>query len=257
MNTERKETMEPHERSWVRLPLDGAFNVRELGGYPTLNGGQTKYHRFLRADGLGRITEYDKRFLYDYGVRAIIDLRDASEALDFPDPQIAKDVMYMNIPLLSFNAAQIEEIERQFDEQSFSMENIYKIILENYDGVRACFRFIAEAPAGCVLFHCAVGKDRTGILAMLLLSLAGVDKWDIIANYVQTWANLMRDDVFSDDWYDASRSAFRVSMTSGPELIEYVYDLMEEEHGGIEGYLLECGVRDEDVAAVRQRFLAD
>ncbi len=249
--------MEPHEQAWVRLPLDGAFNVRELGGYPTMNGSWTKHHRFLRADGLARISEYDKRFLYNYGVRAIIDLRDSEEVNNAPDTMIHPDVVYTNIPLLDFNAAEVDELKKQFDADTFSMENIYQTILENYDAIRACFRFIAEAPEGCVLFHCAVGKDRTGILAMLLLSLAGVDKWDIIANYVQTWANLMRDEVFSEDWYDASNSWFRDGMKSGPELIEFAYDLLEQNHGTVEDYLLECGVRDEDVAAVRLRLLAE
>lgn len=247
--------MEPHEQPWVRLPLDGAFNVRELGGYPTVNGSWTKYHRFLRSDGLSRLSAYDKRFLYDYGVRAIIDLRDQNEVSDAPDLSIGSDVACANIPLLDFNVAQVKEIEKRIAEKNFSILDAYRLILENYDGIRKCFRFIAEAPAGCVLFHCAVGKDRTGILAMLLLSLAGVDKWDIVANYVQTWANLMRDDVFAEDWYDAAHSEFREGMTSGPEAIEFVYDLLEEEHGGVEAYLLECGVPDEDVAAVRQRLL--
>lgn len=249
--------MEPHEQPLVRLPLDGAFNVRELGGYPTASGTCTKHHRFLRADGLSRLSAYDKRFLYDYGVRAVVDLRDPSEVTDAADVVLGRDVAYANIPLLDFNAAQVEEIEKRIDAKSFSMNDIYRHIIENFEGIRACFRFIAEAPKGCVLFHCSAGKDRTGILAMLLLGLAGVDKWDIVANYVQTWANLMRDDVFMQDWYDAARSEFREGMTSNPELIEYAYDLLEDEHGGVEGYLLECGVPDEDVALVRSRLLAD
>ncbi len=247
--------MEPHEQNWVRLPLDGATNVRELGGYPTISGGQTKFHRFLRSDDLGRLTEYDKRFLYNYGVRAVIDLRDASEAEAMPDCTIGPDVVYVNIPLLDFNAAEVSELERKFSAESFSMEPIYQRILENFEGIRQCFRFIADAPKGCVLFHCAVGKDRTGVLAMLLLSLAGVDKWDIVANYVQTWANLMRDDAFRSEWFDSQRNAFRTGMTSNPETIEFAYDLMEADHGEVEGLLLECGVPDEDVAAVRSRLL--
>lgn len=247
--------MEPHEQNWVRLPLDGATNVRELGGYPTISGGQTKFHRFLRSDDLGRLTEYDKRFLYNYGVRAVIDLRDASEAEAMPDCTIGPDVVYVNIPLLDFNAAEVSELERKFSAESFSMEPIYQRILENFEGIRQCFRFIADAPKGCVLFHCAVGKDRTGVLAMLLLSLAGVDKWDIVANYVQTWANLMRDDAFRSEWFDSQCNAFRTGMTSNPETIEFAYDLMEADHGEVEGLLLECGVPDEDVAAVRSRLL--
>lgn len=247
--------MEPYERNWVRLPLDGATNVRDLGGYPTANGGQTAFHRFLRADGLGKLTAFDKKFLYDYGVRTVIDLRDASEAQATPDLIISPDVLYVNIPLLDFNVAEISELEKRFKSETLSMESIYQRILENYDGVRACFRLMAEAPQGCILFHCAVGKDRTGILAMLLLSLAGVDKWDIIANYVQTWPNLMRDEAFRDEWYDGERAGFREGMASNPDLIEFAYDLLENDHVQVEDFLLECGVPDDDVAAVRLRLL--
>ena len=248
--------MEPHEQPWVRLPLDGAFNVRELGGYPTANGGRTCYHRFLRGDSLSRVSERDKRFLYDYGVRTVIDLRDPSEVEDAPDLRIAPDVAYANIPLLGFNMADLEQINKMIEENTFTAEKAYQYIVENYDGVRECFRTLAEAPHGCVLFHCAAGKDRTGILAMLLLGLAGVDKWDIVANYVQTWPNLMRDDAFAQRWYASEGNVLRDGMESAPRFIAYAYDLVEVEHGGVESYLLECGVPDEDVASVRARMLS-
>lgn len=249
--------MEPHERCWVRLPLDGANNVRELGGYPTANGGQTCYHRFLRSDGLMMLTKRDVKFLYNYGVRAVIDLRDPHEVEASPNVKLGKDVSCVNIPLMGFNAADIEELERRFDDEGFSMEPIYQHVLENYEGVRACMRFIAEAPQGCILFHCAVGKDRTGVLAMLLLSLAGVDKWDIMANYVQSRSNLMREESYREDWFDEKRAAFRAGLDSVPETIEATYDLMEEDHGGVESYLLECGVPDQVVAAVRRRLVQE
>ena len=65
-----------YSQCWARLPLEGACNVRELGGYPTASGAMTQYHRFLRSDSLGSLTPADERFLHDYGVRAVIDLRD-------------------------------------------------------------------------------------------------------------------------------------------------------------------------------------
>ncbi|MBO7674173.1 MAG: tyrosine-protein phosphatase [Atopobiaceae bacterium] len=248
--------MEPHEEPWKRLPLYGAHNVRDLGGYPTLNGGRTQYRRFLRADGLSGLSAWDVRFLQRYGVRAVIDLRDASEVQHMPDVSLGADVMYANIPLLSYNAADIERFERLIAAQEFSMTHVYEAILENYEGVRACFKFMAEAPEGCILFHCAVGKDRTGILAMLLLSLAGVDKWDIVADYMQSWAHLMRDEAFREDWLNEGGNRFREGMTSDPKNVEHALDLLEIEHGSVEDYLLECGVPDEDVASVRQRLLA-
>ena len=249
--------MEPHEHHWVRLPLDSAYNVRELGGYPTADGGCTRFHRFLRSDGLSRLTKRDQRFLRAYGVSAVLDLRDEAEASDCPDVSLGPDVLYANIPLLGFNAAEIEELERNFSAEAFSMQVIYRRMIENYEGIRACMRFLADAPDGCVLFHCAVGKDRTGVLAMLLLCLAGVDRWDVVSNYVQSRTNLMRDEVFAADWSDSARSAFRDGMRSEPELIEYAYDLVDVDHGGIDTYLLECGVSDEEIALVRARLTGD
>ncbi len=248
--------MEPHEQCWVRLPLDGAINVRELGGYPIPNDGQTRFHRFLRGDCLGRLSRRDERFLRDYGVSAIVDLRDPSEVHDCPDKRIGPNVVYTNIALLDVNLADVEEVERTFYAPGFSMKTMYGEMIENYEAVRDCFRFIAEAPDGCVLFHCAVGKDRTGVLAMLLLSLAGVDKWDIVANYVQTQHNLMRDDAYVADWLDPANRGFRPAMESAADVIEHAYDLVENDHGGVENYLLECGVPDEEVAAVWRRLVS-
>ncbi len=248
--------MDPYERSWVRLPLEGADNVRDLGGYPTANGGQTLFHRFLRSDGLSMLTARDERFLYDYGVRAVIDLRDPSEVANDPDKPIARNVVHANIPLLEFNIAEMDQ-PGGFDPASVPMDQMYRMILENYEGVRACFRFIAEAPEGCVLFHCAVGKDRTGVLAMLLLSLAGVDKWDIVANYVQTRPNLMRSPMWYAQWEDPDLRRWRPILDSAAEVIEKTYDVMDQVHDGVESFLLECGVPDEDVAAVRRRLIEE
>lgn len=249
--------MEPHERSWVRLPLDGAFNTRELGGYPTANGGHTQYHRFLRSDGLSLLTPRDERFLYDYGVRAVIDLRDPSEVSQDRDQEIGPDVMFANIPLLSFNIADASQALKDVGTESTSMVELYRGILENYEGIRSCMRFIAEAPEGCVLFHCAAGKDRTGVLAMILLSLAGVSKWDIVANYMQTRPNLLNSPMYLAQWNDSQLRGYRHLLDSRAETMEATYDIMVNEHGGVDNFLLECGVPDEDAAAVWRRMMEE
>lgn len=246
--------MEPYERTWVRLPLQGAVNVRELGGYPTANGGQIQYRRFLRGDAIFGLTRADERLLYEYGVRAVIDLRGDAEAEAMPDCAIGPDVVHMRASLLEFNAADIEAIEERFDYGNITILDLYRIIVENYEKVRACFRFIAEAPAGCVLFHCSIGKDRTGILAMLLMGLAGADKWDAVGNYVQSFPNLMRDEAYAEEYLRQGRARLRPGLESRPDAIEYVWDLIEHDYGGVEGYLLSCGVPDEDVAAVYRRL---
>lgn len=74
-----------YEKNWVRLPLVFASNVRELGGYPVEEGGQTAYHRFLRADDISELSESDIQFLLRYGVTSVLDLRSDGEVCRKPD----------------------------------------------------------------------------------------------------------------------------------------------------------------------------
>lgn len=244
----------PHERAWVRLPLTGAHNVRELGGYPTRSGDATAYHRFLRADSLFALTARDRRFLHDYGVRMVIDLRGASEASLMPDVKMPDDVEYANVPLLDFNVAGTTKTRRRARE-GYHMGHLYRRMLQSREPVRTCMQTIAFAPDGCVLFHCAVGKDRTGILAMLLLALAGVSRGDVVSNYVQSWPNLMEDESFASDYHDPRRARTRHFMESRPEYIEFAYDFIMDEWGGVESYLRACGVSASELERVRRRLV--
>ena len=243
----------PYELTWRRLPLEGAHNVRDLGGYPTANGGQTQWHRFLRADYLMELTDADREFLYGYGVRAVLDLRDPSEAAAEPDVQIAPGMPHANFPLLSLNMSDSEQVEREFSSKPPSFQTFYDLIIASRANIAGCLEFIAGAPEGCVLFHCAAGKDRTGVLAMLLMGLAGCDKWDCVSDYIQTSPNLMRH-----DWYVASRgktlSADGEDLVGSPaHAIEHVWDVVAAE-GGVVAFLRGCGVSSNTLAAVRARL---
>lgn len=83
---------EAWELNWQRLPLEGVVNARELGGFPTSDGAQTRYHRFIRSDALVDATPADVEFLRNYGVRAVLDLRGEREAYDRPDVCLGDDV---------------------------------------------------------------------------------------------------------------------------------------------------------------------
>lgn len=247
--------MDPYERCCARLPLDGAYNVRDLGGYPTANGGYTRFRRFVRSDGLSLLTSRDEQYLSEYGVHAVIDLRDAQEKDDEPDRGIASDVVFAHIPLFQYNVSDVAHVRELIDSSRLSLFSLYCKMLGNYEAIRSCFRFIASIEEGCILFHCAAGKDRTGILSMLLLSLAGVDKWDVVADYVQSRPNLMRSAAYAAKWSDPSLRKWRPLLDSPAQAMEATCDYVEYEHGGVENYLLACGVPDEDVAAVRRHFV--
>ncbi len=245
-----------YNQCWARLPLEGACNVRELGGYPTASGAMTQYHRFLRSDSLGSLTPADERFLHDYGVRAMIDLRDQSEVEFDPDRPIAPDVTCVNHPLLSLDIADQEEVRRRFAEQPPSVTEIYDLILGSKAGIRGCFEFIAAQPKdACIVFHCAVGKDRTGTLALLLMALAGCDEWDCVASYMQTRAHLSRNEWYLSQFDSAAKKGPDHNMLDSPfEVAVHVWDRIEQA-GGIEEFLRSCGISDEVMDAVKAHLL--
>ena len=113
---------------------------------------------------------------------------------------------------------------------------------------------IAAAPEGAVLFHCAVGKDRTGVLAMLLMLLAGCDRWDCAANYVQTRHNLMRYDWYEYVWNNGPDDPHYAFNDSPANAVEHALAFVEA-RGGVVPYLRECGVSYEEIEAVRARLL--
>lgn len=240
---------------WVRLPLEGAHNVRELGGYPVSGGGQTRYHRFLRADNLSEITQADAQFLYDYGVRLVLDLRDAREVDERPDVEIGPDVRYASIPLLAFDMSDAAQVALGDLRERASYEGLYSMILEKRTGMARCFSAIAAAPEGAVLFHCAVGKDRTGFVAMVLLLLAGCDRADVVANYVQSRYNLERDPRFVRR-FEAAPEWERPFMDSQADNMKMSLDIIDA-HGGIHAYLRECGLTEEEIGLLRARVLGE
>lgn len=246
---------QPWEKNWARLPLDAAVNARELGGYPASEGRPTLYHRFLRSDALDELSDYDREFLYGYGVRAVLDLRGVSEKESSPDLHIGEGVVYEHISLFEFDISDQEEFERAAQAGEYSAQDVYRTVVHNEQNVARCMRFIANAPEGCVLFHCAVGKDRTGILAYLLMSLAGCDRWDCLSSYMTSRVNLMRDPWFITNWDREMSHVRRGHLDSRTETLEFAIDLIDEEYGGVVPYLLQCGVTFEEMEIIRARML--
>ncbi|MGL5438048.1 MAG: tyrosine-protein phosphatase [Lachnospiraceae bacterium] len=239
------------KRNWIRLPLKGACNVRELGGLPAMKGGQTQWHQFLRADNLHELTEDDVEMLLEYGVSMVIDLRSRAEMEKNPDHiGVIGRVVYCNVPFLEEDLSpegQAAEKERLAD-----LSNLYLRLLKRKTVIKDLFTCIAGAPDGCVLFHCAVGKDRTGVLALLLLMLAGVDRQDCQTNYMQSFTNLTRKEWFCH----IKESEFNNLIRSDAEYIEAAYDYVAGYEGGIDGFLEDCGIAAECIARVRSRILA-
>ncbi len=175
-----------HSRN--RLPLKNLLNARDLGGLRTQGGQRTRYGRFIRSDEPSLLDHEDITSLLQYPVTMVIDLRDDLEVQRRSTPFIRhKDILYRNISLFGSDADDVEsEVVKIAISQGLG--NLYVYVLENRrDFLAEIFREMLAAPPGAVLFHCTHGKDRTGIIAALLLLLADVERSSILENYSATY----------------------------------------------------------------------
>ncbi|MDD2534618.1 MAG: tyrosine-protein phosphatase [Eubacteriales bacterium] len=241
-------------QSFIRLPLQQTYNTRDLGGYATANGDVTRWKAFLRSDEPAYCTPTDIRFLLEYGLRTVIDLRSRIECKLAPNPFAnVESVHYINIPL-GFDDIHDDASLEELNNAVPGLANFYLYILqEKHYQIREIFELMIDRLPHTTLFHCVVGKDRTGVIAMLLLSLAGVSKGDVITNYEVTYSHVSQNPRFQD----ALKSAPTEIMQSKPEFILPAYDLILHQHGGAANYLTSIGLTSAQIAKLKAQLLAD
>jgi len=242
-----------------RLAWDGCLNVRDLGGHPTEDGSQTRMRAIVRADSVRQLSETGWEQLVDYGVRTVVDLRRQSELEQDPPAELPVDVVH--VPLLGeLTLAEEMAVGQRWlaapDDVSATREG-YLDMLEQYrENVAAAVSAIARAPDGGVLVHCAGGKDRTGLVAAVLLRLAGVSLDDIASDYALSAENLAS---ILDAWLDAAvdendRELRRRISGSPAEAMADVLGEIERRYGSVRDYLLAGGASDEELERARGRL---
>lgn len=237
------------ESRWI--VLDGAFNVRDLGGYP-LPDGVTRRGALLRGDGLHRLTTDDQHRLIDYGLRTVIDLRHLGELETAPNVfSTSAKVTYHHIPVFRVNMS-ASEVSVPPD-----LVVIYRhIVDECQDGLRETLGVIADAPAGAVLFHCTAGKDRTGVVAALLLSLAGVAQDVILEDFALTSVAMERMRAFLPRQDSPERqAAFEKLLASDPADMRNLIEHLTTRYGGVEAYVQQLGLSPDQIHRIRERLI--
>ena len=176
------------------IDIKGADNVRDLGGYPTLDGRQTRWRTFLRSDGMGRLTPRSQERLVQYGVRTVIDLRRTWEVRSAPN--VFADsirLRYHHQNMLGDDPFVQTEVDA---EATGRLGALYGLWLDRVQGQVGKTLATLVSPSGPpAVFHCSAGKDRTGIISALLLSLAGVPSDTIASDYALTAPHLFDADV--------------------------------------------------------------
>ena len=163
-----------------RIPMDGVMNFRDLGGF-ACPGGVTRWNRIYRSAALADATPEDVERLRRRNIRLVLDLRYPHEVQARPDVAIP-GVQNLNFPLLGDFPMDKLPINGEV-KSTRSLYRMYRLMLRHGgEAILGAFRALLACD-GAVLFHCAAGKDRTGVFTMLLLALAGVEWADILADY--------------------------------------------------------------------------
>ena len=244
------------------LVWDGCLNVRDLGGLPTADGGETRFGSIVRADDVHQLSDEGWRALVDYGVRTVIDLRGDHERED--DPPAELPVHVVHVPFMEASEAEWEEIGEEIEaaaaaapDVAASTRDVYLIFLERFEAnVARAVRAVADAPAGGIVIHCVGGKDRTGLLSAFLLRLAGVDDATIAADYALSEERLLTR---HEAWFAAAESEAelerlrRIAQTPASSMAG-VFEELERRHGGVEGYLRHAGVSEDELERARARL---
>ncbi len=237
----------------IRLPLKGTANTRDIGGYVGENNRGFKWKKILRSDCLSTLKEEDKDYLVDkYKLGKVIDLRSLGEVEKAPSLLNSDSrVKYINIPLSGDIDPNKPNYFSSISERF--LQEIYIDIIENkQEGLKKVIEEIIDVnDSEAVLFNCTAGKDRTGVLTMLLHGICGVSKQDITTNYLQTEVNLKYSSLLSELNKKASEKfsleiAKRV-MNSNPENIEEMYDLIIDKYKSFYDYFLLIGISKENI----------
>ena len=244
------------------LTWDGCLNVRDLGGHPTEDGGETRFDAIIRADSVRQLTEEGWQALVDYGVRTVVDLRADEELAEDPPAEVPVEVLH--VPFMESDEREWQEINSEIEAASkaapdvaTSTRDVYLIFLEHFKkNVAAGIKAVARAPEGGVVVHCAGGKDRTGLLVAFLLHLAGVDTEQIAADYALSEERLRprHDAWIADAKTEEERERLeRITQTPAASIVG-VFQELERRYGSVEGYLKDAGASDEDLALARARL---
>ncbi|MEV2276927.1 tyrosine-protein phosphatase [Nocardiopsis sp. NPDC049922] len=247
----------------------GFFNIRDLGGLPTRDARSTRRGAFIRAADPRFVTARGWKAAYDAGVRTVVDLRNPDEVRPSPDSgansrggsavfprtpapaPLPVGMTRLEIPLDDVeDTAFWADIERR---RLHGTPLYYRPFLQRKgDRCAMVISALAQAGPGGVLFHCGGGRDRTGLIALLLLALADVEAATIADDYELSTTELAP--LFAAMGYQDQGPVIAAMLSErGLTLRDTVLDVLR----GLDAYayLLEAGVREKDLSTLRERLL--
>jgi protein-tyrosine phosphatase len=229
------------------VALERVHNFRDLGGYPTADGQSVRWGVLYRSDSLGRLRAEDVELLRPLGLRTVIDLRTSDElATRGRFPVDEHPVTFHHLPILDATWGVDRAGAHDDDSATFLFDAYADMLAVGADRIASAVRVLALPGALPAVFHCAAGKDRTGILAALVLAAIGVPREHVLADYDLTNAAIAR----LRAWASASEPTLAAAisaapanyMVADPRAIDRMLGVLEAEHGSVREYLRTLGV---------------
>ena len=233
----------------------GCFNARDLGGLVTGDGRRLRSGVVYRADGLHRLPPGEVERLAAAGIRTVVDLRTAAELEAAPSFGGAEGIEVHHLPVLR-EVWPRDQFGPEIDDDpvGFLVDRYAEMLDEGRDAIAAVFALLADPTRRPLAFHCSAGKDRTGVVAGLVLGLAGVPDDDIADDYASS-AEAMAELVA---WIKQHRPQAATAMDDQPaaflscpaDAMHGFLDVVRSRFGSVGSYLASIGVPDETVTAV-------
>ena len=235
-----------------RIPLPGTFNLRDVGGYPAA-GGTVRAGLLLRGDALHRLDDVARATLAGLPVRTVVDLREDFEARLSPDALDGTGIAVLRLPVFRFTG-------NAFGPAPEDLKTVYDHMVDDCGAVLAvAVGHVATQVQQPVLVHCSAGKDRTGVVVALVLSLLGVADEVIAEDYCLTSAYLAEEFTHAVEQLQASTGLGQrlngQALACPPELILATLARMRASHGSVEAYLVAHGLTAEQIAELRSTLI--
>lgn len=245
------------------------LNFRDLGGYPASDSRKIRPGCFYRSGGLFFLTPEEMEHFYSLNVSTVIDLRTVSECEEMPDPDLGGTIVQQHSGLMSTGGDEIDFSPRGMlligaaGEKQFADLHRYYIDMP-YDN--EAFRLIFDhirAGHTPILFHCASGKDRTGVASIMVMGLLGCDRETILSDYTlsNTYCSSQLIRAFEECDVDLNEHPERrdlLQMMHGvlPSIGSDVYDGIIERYGSMENLLMDdYGFTADEITEIRNCYL--
>jgi len=239
------------------LSFSAVFNFRDLGGYPGLAGRQVAWQRFYRSDSLHRLTPTDTETFAALGIRTVLDLRRPAEVAQQGRVPDQPGLRYRNVapehpPWLP------ESYDPAVGVTRYLADRYAELAEQGATAFAAAVAVVADADAAPLVMHCVAGKDRTGVLAALILDLLGVADEDIATDYALTSIGAAR---FTEWLRRNDPSPARQApppdyyVRTPPEAMLTFLAELRDRYGSVERYLTGAGLAPDKIETLRDHLL--